>query len=225
VGHLTDRRPPRFLAGTCVRIASVESLGADDQSRSVLGELGVVIDSAKPVPDGSRWNLGVWIPKIQELWGFEEQELESTQHDEEAVADAHITPENIGLPWLDAIVVSLWTKEVLDRDRVASYLRRFVGGVTVKPSKRHGLAATVVAYPSQHPAELLRQHLERSDFGRWEATRDDGWDAEFSWLRGDRLIGLTDTTSIEMASLDITPYEHPRPRPWRFPVPDSPTIP
>jgi hypothetical protein len=47
----------------------------DPEASVMLGQPGVVLDSAQPREDGTGWCLGVWMSVPGEVWGFDENSI------------------------------------------------------------------------------------------------------------------------------------------------------
>jgi hypothetical protein len=221
---IPERRPPSLLPGTCVRVLGVASLGVDDpEAVSAIGERGVVIASATPMTDGSGWNLGVWLHDRQEVWGFDEDELEVIDRDQAMVEQA--PTHDLGEPWRDTIHVSLgfetWNETESPRwlGRVVEWLGEHLAAAEVTlrvPESDDPKIGDINLYPSRHPADVLREQFSVPGFGIWATAHDDGWFADFTWSGQSPLLGASDTGSIKTAWIELEAWERPQKREWRF---------
>jgi hypothetical protein len=165
----------------------------------------------------------VWLHDRQEVWGFDEDELEVIDLDQAMVDQAPTT--HPVEPWRDTIRVNLGFKSWNETESprwlggMVEWLGEHVAEVEVTlrvPGSDDPKIGDIKLYTSRHSADVLRELFSVPGFGLWVTAHDDGWFADFTWSGQSQLLGASDTESIMTAWIEIEPWERPQKREWRF---------
>jgi hypothetical protein len=208
-----------------VVVRGITGMEDDPEASVILGQPGVVLDSAQPRDDGTGWRLGVWMSAPEEVWGFDENDLDVIPTDGCMVAAAGLDAGRIGSPWRDEIVfdfgTGIWQPAEANSkiEPLASAIRSYLPDmeIALRVPKRFDepIIASLVAFAREDAAEELRDLLSDATFGRWTVDADDGWSASLLW-HPPTLAGLGDTEWITLMTAEVLPWEHPGKRSWRF---------
>ena len=69
------KRYPKFRFGEVVRVARM--VGWPDGTAALPGQEGTV-SAFSPNQSGTGWDVGIWLPALEKVWCFDEEDLEST---------------------------------------------------------------------------------------------------------------------------------------------------
>lgn len=188
-------RFPRFRFGEVVRVLGVSDLQAGDPDpRGAEGE----VSSFAPRADGRAWDVGVWLPDLEEVWSFAETELESEglvvidrRGDERAMLDpaTHEAsfPAELSLRLVTKIEAEQAESVANSAERVLRTLVPFeeltwAGEVHWQdPPYRYDV--TLAVRTQEHPREAFEAIVSSRATG-WTYLVDDGWSCQFWWSAG-----------------------------------------
>jgi hypothetical protein len=202
-------------------------VGWPEGTADLRGQEGTV-SSFSPNQSGTGWNVGVWLPALEEVWGFDEEQLESTgevEVEEESGprrvrADPSTHEESFGAE----LVVKLYTEieagdasevagsaEVILRSLIAVERVTWEGEVHWHEPYRFDLTLNV--HTRGNSRESFKQLLASRRSG-WIRRVDDGWCCDFCWSREDDESGESFLApQASHVSIYLTPWSDPSSRP------------
>jgi hypothetical protein len=163
-------------------------------------EMEGIVAAFSPASDQATWEIGVWLPKLEELWMFKEDELAHTGFVEETVGDAKRR-----LPLIDALPDDTLDYELevrvlttIDSEEAASHsaavarasLERILALIRAdvrierEPDPPNHFRIDLRLQPaegSRHAFETLTGHVASG----WVQQLDDGWRSEYWWKRAE----------------------------------------
>jgi hypothetical protein len=218
-------RYPRFRFGEVVRVARMTDCPED--TPDLRGKEGTVSGFA-PTAEGSAWSVAVWLPEVEEVWSFDEDELRTAGF-VEIQADGETTrvpldPATHVDSFKGELHIRLVTEvEAEDGPRVAgaaeTALRSLirVERVTWKavvhshPPWRYDVALEVVT--SGDSRDAFEAVVASRPTG-WVRRVDDGWGCDFWWSRQSDESGEPFLApEAQDIGLSLTPWSDPSSRP------------
>jgi hypothetical protein len=203
--------------------------GWPDDTEDVRGQEGMISGYA-PTGDGSAWSAAVWLPEVEEVWSFDEDDLESTGFVEledgdvrtRVALDSATHAESFG----GEVNVKLLTEvEADDAPRVVAAaeaaLRALIpierlswkGEVHWHPPYRYDINLELT--PVGDSREAFESLVAARATG-WVRQVDDGWSCDFWWSRDDDETGEPFLVpEADHVSVSLTPWSDPSSRPIR----------
>jgi hypothetical protein len=191
------------------------------------GQEGTV-SSFSPNQSGAGWNVGVWLPALEEVWGFDEEELESTGvvelEEEGGPRRVPADPSTHEKSFPAELVVRLYTEieagdapevagsaEVTLRSLIAVERVTWEGEVHWHEPYRYDL--TLYVHTHGESREAFEQ-LVASRRSGWVRRVDNGWYCDFWWSREDDESGKPFLApEASDVSVHLTPWSDPSQRP------------
>jgi hypothetical protein len=216
---------PRFRFGEIVRVLPHGHRSKEDLTE-VLGREGKVTTFG-PADDES-WSVGVWFPDLEEMWGLDEDDVESLGvvevEQDGAVTRLRVDPAGHEESFGGELAVRLLTAvgEQAAPRVVASAeaalqtiipLRKVAwkGGVHWHPPYRYDIDLEVWTDGNSRDAF---EALVASRSSGWVSQVDDGWGCHFWWRRADDESGepflVPEASDV---AIDLTPWSDPSSRP------------
>jgi hypothetical protein len=218
-------RYPRFRSGEVVRVAQMpEAVGDEPDVRGMEG----TVSSFSPCEDGQAWSIGVWLDELEEVWSFDERQLESAgmvevQLDERKTR-VPIDPASHEESFGGELTVKLLTE--IDEREAARLVNEAEAALrSLVPLERLTWKGEVHWHgPYRYDVELelwtsgdARDAFEAIVASRrsgWVSQVDDGWGCSFWWSADDDEAGEAFLVpEAHDVAVYLTPWSDPSSRP------------
>jgi Immunity protein 31 len=216
------KRYPQFRFGEVVRVVGWPEGTADQR-----GQEGTVLGFT-PLDSGAGWNVAVWLPPHEEMWYFDEEELESTGvvevEEEDGPRRVPADPSTHEKSFGAELAIRLYTEieegdapevvgsaEVTLRSLIAVEHVTWRGEVHWDEPYRYDLTLDVHTLGDSRGAF---EQLVASRRSGWDRKVDDGWFCEFGWSReADETGEPFLAPRASHLSVYLTPWSDPSSRP------------
>ena len=220
-------RYPRFRFGEVVRVTQMT--GSPQDTEDVRGQEGTV-SGFSPTGEGSAWSVAVWLPEVEEIWSFDEDDLESVGLIELEAGDLRtrvpLDPGTHAESFGGEVNVKLVTEvEAQDAPRVAAAAEAALcalipidrltwkGEVHWHPPYRYDIDLELT--PTGSSREAFEALVAQRATG-WVRQVDDGWSCDFSWSREADATGKPFLVpEADHVAVSLTPWSDPSSRPIR----------
>ena len=205
----------------------VRMVGWPDDTLDVRGMEGTV-SGLSPTDDGKAWSIGVWLDDLDEVWCFDESELETAgmlevEHDGERTRvplDPATHEQSFGgeltvrllteIDETDAAHVAMEAETAL-RSLLSLGRLAWTGDVHWHPPYRYDLELEVWTSGDSRDAF---ETLVASRPSGWVSQVDDGWGCHFWWSRESDETGAPFLVpEAHDVAVDLTPWSDPSLRP------------